>query len=127
MESREASGWAIFAGIVLFIVGSLDVIYGLAAILNDDVIANTPNGVLIADFTTWGWITLLIGAFLILAALGLFAAQTWARWVAVILATIGAIAQVGLITVFPLWSILIITLQVLVIYNLTVKHGVVQD
>lgn len=125
METKQASGWAIFAGIVLFIVGSLDVIYGLAAILNDEIIANTQNGVLIADFTTWGWVTLLIGSFLILAALGLWAAQTWARWVAIILATINAIAMTGLITVFPLWSILIITLNVLVIYNLTVKHGVV--
>jgi hypothetical protein len=127
VENREASGWAIFAGIIIFVVGCFNVIYGLAAILNDTVIANTPNGVLIADFTTWGWVTLLIGALLILTALGLFATQGWARWTAVVLATLNAIAQVGLITVFPLWSILIITLDVLIIYNLTVKQGVVQD
>ncbi len=127
MESREASGWAIFTGIILFIIGSLDIIYGLAAILNDEVIRQTESGVIIADFTTWGWVTLLIGSFLILTALGLFAAQGWARWTAVVLVVLNALAQAALITAFPLWSILIITLDVLIIYNLTVKHGVVQD
>ena len=38
-------------------------------------------------------------------------------------ATISAIGQVVLITAFPLFSILIIALDVAVIYNLTVKHG----
>ena len=57
---------------------------------------------------------------MVLAAAGLFSGQTWARVVAVLFATLNAIAQIGLITAFPLFSILIIVLDVVVIYHLTV-------
>lgn len=126
MNQKQASGWTIFAGTVLFIVACLNIIYGLAALLNDQVIANSPNGVLIFDFTTWGWITLIIGVLLLITSLALLAMQTWARVVTVVLASISCIAQVGLITAFPLWSILIVSLNIAVIYNLTVHAGEAQ-
>lgn len=126
MNDKQASGWTIFAGTILFIVGCLNIVYGLAALLNDQIITTTANGVLIFDFTTWGWVTLILGALLVLTAMGLWAVQTWALMTAVVLATINAIAQVGLMTVFPLWSILIVALNIAVIYNITVKGGVVE-
>jgi hypothetical protein len=76
--------------------------------------------VAIWDFTAWGWIHLILGVVMVLAAGGLFTGQTWARGVAVVFATLNAIGQIGLITAFPLFSILLIVLDVLVIYNLTV-------
>ena len=123
MDQRDPSGWAIFTGLIMFIVGSFNVIYGLAAILNDPIVQNTENGVIIADFTTWGWITLLLGVGILAVAIGLWSLKGWARVGGVIFAAVSAIAQVGLITAFPLWSILIITLCILVIYNLTVRGG----
>jgi hypothetical protein len=77
--------------------------------------------VLIWDFTTWGWIHLIIGVILILTAFGLFSAAGWARVVAIIVCVLGAVAQVGMITAFPLWSFLLILLYIAVIYNLTAK------
>jgi hypothetical protein len=115
----QPSGWAAFAGVILFITGWLNFFYGLAGILNDEVVTVQGRGVVIWDFTAWGWIHLILGVILILAAGGLFTGQTWARGVAVVFATLNAIAQIGLITAFPLFSILIITLDVLVIYHLT--------
>ena len=58
---------------------------------------------------------------LILTAFGLFSAAGWARVVAIIICVIGAVAQVGMITVFPLWSLILILLYIAVIYNLTTK------
>ena len=115
----QPSGWAAFAGVILFITGWLNFFYGLAGILNDEVVTVQGRGVVIWDFTAWGWIHLILGVIMILAAGGLFTGQTWARGVAVLFATLNAIAQIGLITAFPLFSILIITLDVLVIYHLT--------
>ena len=121
------SGWASFAGIVLFVVGVFDVLYGLAALLdNGSVIVNAVNGnqtVLVWDLTTWGWIHLVIGAVMIATSIGLFAVKEWARWVAVIFAALSAISHIGLLPHFPLWSILIIVLDLLVVYNLTAKGG----
>ena len=115
------TGWAVFAGVILFIAGWLNFFYGLAAILNDDVVTVQGRGVIIWDFTAWGWIHLLLGLAMVAAGAGLFTAQGWARGFAVLFATLNAIAQIGLITAFPLWSVLIIALDVIVIYQVTVR------
>ncbi len=118
-DYKIPGGWAVFAGVILLIVGSLNFMFGLAGILNDEVLTVGGQGVIIWDFETWGWIHLVVGAIMVLVSLGLFATQEWAAVLAIIFAAISAIAQIGLITAFPLWSILIIILDVLVIYNLT--------
>ena len=113
------TGWAAFAGIILCIAGSLNFFYGLGGILNDEVVTVQGRGVIIWDFTAWGWIHLILGVLMVLVGLGLLTAQGWARVGGVIFATINAIAQIGVITAFPLWSITIIALDVIVIYQLT--------
>ncbi len=116
------TGWAVFAGVILLMVGFLNFFYGLAGILNDDVVTvGGSGGVIVWDFTAWGWIHLILGVIMTLTACGLFVAASWSRWTAVFFATVNAIAQIGLITAFPLWSILVIALDVLVIYNLTTR------
>jgi hypothetical protein len=115
------TGWAVFAGVILFIAGWLNFFFGLGGILNDEVVTVQGRGVIIWDFTAWGWIHLILGVIMILVGMGLFAAQSWARAFAVVFATLNAIAQIGLITAFPLWSILIISLDVIVIYQLTAR------
>lgn len=119
------SGWAAFAGVILFVIGVFNVLYGLAALLNDSqvLVTNGYDGVIIWNLTTWGWIHLVIGAIMVATSIGLFTVKEWARVIAIIFCVLSAIAHIGLITAFPLWSILIIVLDVLVIYNLTVKGG----
>jgi hypothetical protein len=105
----------------LFMAGWLNFFYGLAGVLNDEVVTVQGRGVAIWDFTAWGWIHMILGGIMILTALGLFTAQGWARGIAVVFATLNAIAQFGLITAFPLFSILLIALDVIVIYQLTAR------
>jgi len=110
--------WALFAGVILILNGCFGVMYGLAALLNDKVVTVGGQGVMLWDFTTWGWITLIIGAAMGLTGLGLLAGIGIARWLGVIFASLSAIAQFGVASAFPLWSILVIAIDVLVIYNL---------
>jgi hypothetical protein len=118
--SGGPTGWAVFAGIVLVIVGAVNVIYGLAAIFEDQVLTATGGGrVIVWDLTAWGWILLLFGAFQLLAGFALFGGAGWARWTAIVLAGLNAIANVGFITVFPLWTMLIVALDLIVIYQLS--------
>jgi hypothetical protein len=121
VSERQPTGWAVFAGIVLFIVGSLDALWGLAAILNDKVVVVGGQGAIIADITTWGWVHLILGSLMALTGLGLFAGSSGARWAAVLFVTINAIAQIVWFPAAPLWAFLMIVLDVVIIYQLTAR------
>jgi hypothetical protein len=121
IEERQPTGWTVFAGVILFMVGSLDALWGLAAILNDEVVVVGGHGAIIADITTWGWVHLIIGCVMALTGLGLFAGSSGARWVAVLFVTINAITQIVWFPAAPLWAFLIILLDVTIIYQLTAR------
>jgi hypothetical protein len=104
---------------VLLIVGTLNALLGLAGIINGDVLAVGGGEVIIWSFTAWGWIHFIVGLLMVVAAGGLIAMQDWARWVAVGFAGLNAILQIGVITAFPIWSLLVIALDVIVIYQLS--------
>jgi hypothetical protein len=120
-ETAEPGGWIVFAACVLFIAGSLDALWGLAGVLNDEVVTVGGAGVIVWDFTVWGWVHLILGIVMVATALGLFAMADWARWAGVVLAILSAILQIGVITAFPLWAFLVIVLDVIVIYQLTAR------
>jgi hypothetical protein len=117
----EPSGWTVFASVMLVMVGSLDALWGLAAVLNDKIVTVGGEGVIVWDTTAWGWFHLILGAVLILTAYGLFNMQSWARLTAVVFATLSAILQVGVLPAFPVWALIIIALDVIVIYGLTAR------
>ena len=115
------SGWAFFVGILRFMVGVFNIIWGLTALFNDEALTVGEQGLIVWDFTAWGWIHLLLGILMIGTALGLFAAQSWARWTAVFFVMVNAFGQVAWMSTYPLWSVLIITLDIIIIYQLTAR------
>lgn len=117
-ERSTARGWAVFAAVMLLVIGGLDFFYGLAAVLNNEVVIVGGHGVVIADITTWGWITLILGLVLALTGAGLLGGYSAARWSAVFLIAVGAILALPWFPAAPLWTILIVTLSVIVIYQL---------
>jgi hypothetical protein len=118
-EEADIGGWATFAAIVLFVSGVFSGLYGLAAVLNDKVITVGGGGVIVWDFTTWGWIHMGLAAVMIATSLALFAGQNWARWTAVVLCILNAILQLTIITAFPIWALVVIALDMTVMYQLT--------
>jgi hypothetical protein len=113
------SGWAVFAGVMLLVVGGLDALYGLAAILNNEVVVVGGHGVIVADISTWGWVTMIVGIVVALAGAGLLAGMSSARWAAVGLIALNVILQLSWFPAAPLWTVLMVTLSVVVIYQLT--------
>ncbi len=117
------AGWAVFAGVILLVSGVFSVVQALAALIGPNEYYVVADGSLwLLDVAGWGWWNLIIGVLLILTALALFAGQTWARVVAVILVILSAVGQLLLIPAQPWWSLVIIGIDVLIIYALTV-HG----
>lgn len=115
---NRRSRWIAFAGVLMLILGSLDALWGLAAILNNEVIVVGGHGALIFDITAWGWIQLIVGLLVGLTGLGLLMGNEIARVLAVFLLALNAVLQIVWFTAAPLWAILIIALDVIVIYQL---------
>jgi hypothetical protein len=126
MASQDAwSGWISFAGIVIIIVGAMDVLQGFVAILKDEYVVATPKGLAILDVTGWGWATLIWGALLIIGALGLLGGAGWARWLVIIGVAVNAVQQIAFLAnypqAYPLWNLMIVALNIVVLYALTAR------
>jgi hypothetical protein len=121
VQERQPTGWTVFAGMVLVIVGFLDALWGLAGILNDQVLVVGGHGAIIADVTTWGWVHLILGSVMAVTGMALFTGSSTARWVAVLFVTVNAISQIVFFPLAPLWAFLIIILDVTIIYQLTAR------
>ena len=117
------TGWIAFAGVIMVMLGIFHAIQGLVAIFKDDYYLVGSSGLVVnVDYTTWGWVHLLGGIILVAAGVCVFTGQIWARTVGVILALVSAIVNVGFLAAYPLWSLMMIALDVIVILALTV-HG----
>ena len=121
VRERQPTGWTAFAGVVLLIVGSLAALWGLAAILNDEVVLVGGEGVILADVTTWGWVQLILGSIVALTGIGLFYGAEWARFAAIFFVAINTVFQIVWFPAAPLWSFLIVILDVTIIYQLTAR------
>lgn len=119
---RETSGWAvggaIFAATIMIMVGIFQALNGLVAIFKNSFYVVTRNYLFNLDVTAWGWIHLIMGVLIFIAGFALLSGQTWARAVGIILASLSAIANFMFIPYYPLWSLLIIALDVFVIWAL---------
>lgn len=120
-QVRQPTGWTVFAAMVLILVGSLDALWGLAAVLNDQVVVVGGHGAIIADINTWGWVHLILGSIMALTGMALATGSSTARWIAVLFVTVNAISQVVWFPLAPLWAFLIILLDVTIIYQLTAR------
>lgn len=115
-------GWIYFAGFLMIVSGILQMISGLTALLNDKFYVATAQNLLAFDITTWGWVHLLFGLFVVLAGTAVIGGHVWGRLVAIVLAMLGIIAQFAFLSAYPFWAILMIIVNFLVLYALTV-HG----
>jgi hypothetical protein len=121
--STAWTGWVGFAAIMMVIIGSIDFFEGLIAVIRGSYYVYTPNQIILFDTTTWGWINILLGILLVLVGLALAGKAGWARWTAVALLIINLLAQLGWLgnSQYPLWTLTVITLEIIVLYALTAR------
>jgi len=115
-------GWIFFAGFMMILTGALKAIWGITALFNSEWLIAGEEGLLYLDLTTWGWIQLILGLMVLFAGFAVMQGATWARVVGIVLAVSSVLTHMVTIDVHSMWSILIIVMDVLVVYALTV-HG----
>jgi len=121
-EADTGYGWVVFAGTMLMIIGILNVVYGIAAIDNANFFVNGAKYV-ISDLNTWGWVVLLTGAAQVLTAFGVWARNTFATWLGIAFACLNALGILLMLPAYPLLSITIFAVDVLIVYGLAVHGG----
>ena len=126
MSTQERSGWVgwlVFAGLMLMMVGAFQAIDGLVALFKDEVYLVRPDGLVVnVDYTAWGWVHLLLGILLIAAGAAVFSGRVWGRTVGVMAAIVSAVLNFAYIQSYPVWSLLIIAVDIIIVYAL-VAHG----
>jgi len=115
-------GWVYFAGTMLLLVGSFNLIEGLVALFNDQYYVPTRQGLLMFDLTGWGWIHLIMGILAIGVGIGLFSGAMWARIGGVAFAGLNVLLQLAFLSAYPLWATIVIAIDILIIWALIV-HG----
>jgi hypothetical protein len=124
LEER-GSGWIGFAGIMLIIVGALDIVNGLWAIdhHNDRAAVASATQINWGSLKTWGWIMLIWGIIVVLSGFLVFSRNQFGRWIGIIAAAIAMIVNMTWIVAYPLASFTVIFLAGFVLYALVVYGG----
>jgi hypothetical protein len=119
----EVSGWAIgaiaFAATILTLNGVFQIVAGLVALFNDEFYVVTQNYTFDLDVTVWGWIHLLVGIAVLATGFGLFGRRPWAGVATIMLCMLSALVNFFFIPYYPIWSLLVIGLNVWVIWSVT--------
>jgi hypothetical protein len=116
-------GWITFAGIAMIVLGAFQIIEGLVAVFQRGYYLVTSSQLLVhVSYTEWGWVHFGIGVVIAVVGVGVMTGAMWARVAGITLAVVSAILNLAFIAAYPVWGIIIIALDVIVIYALAV-HG----
>lgn len=122
---RRPTAWAgfvVLAAVLMCIVGIFNIVTGLVAVFNDTIYSQGKNVTVALDVTGWGWFHIVWGLLLLGTGMALYAGQTWARVVAIVLVSVNMITQLMEMPAYPLWGLVILTLDILIIWAIIV-HG----
>src|SRR5204862_6864671 len=115
-------GWVTFAAVMLGLAGTFNILEGILAIA-DSRVYTAHQTFVFSSLNTWGWIMLLLGICLLLAALSLFGGSEWARWFGIVAAGVNAIGQLYYVPAYPFWSLALFSVDILIIYGLAAYAG----
>jgi hypothetical protein len=116
-------GWVVFGACMMVMLGLFHAIAGLVALFKETYfVVGSSDLVVSVSYDTWGWAHLIGGLAVLAVGVGLFTGATWARVLGVLVAMLSALVNLAFLAAYPLWSTMMITLAVLVIYAVT-AHG----
>jgi uncharacterized membrane protein YjfL (UPF0719 family) len=118
--NARGGGWLAFAGTMTVLVGAFNLVDGVVAVSKHEYVA---DDLLFGDLTVWGWVMIAFGVAQVAAGVAIFARAFWGSLVGIVLAGFNAVAQLGFLRHYPEWSTIIIVVDALVIYALTMYGG----
>ena len=122
-DMSAGAGWVTFASIMLLVAGTWNLIDGILAIGTSRVYVGHETFVF-SDLNTWGWIITVLGALEIMAAFSVMSGNAFGRWFGIGAASLNAIGQLMFVPAYPLWSLSMFAVDILIIYGLAAYGGV---
>ena len=124
MDSYDVagSGWLTFAATLLGLAGTFNIIDGIVGLSKSKFFTANATYVF-SDLRTWAWILLVLGVLQLIAAFSLFGGSEWARWFGIVTASLNAIGQLLASPGYPLWSLTMFAVDIVIIYALAVYAG----
>jgi hypothetical protein len=119
--------WTTFGTTMLALVGTLNVSQGLLVGFASGGIGFDKNDVAFTSATTWAAATVTLGVLLGATGLALRARKGSARAAAISVVALHAISQLAMLRAYPAWSLLMVTLDVIILFILTVARGRTTD
>ncbi|PRX95668.1 DUF7144 family membrane protein [Allonocardiopsis opalescens] len=113
------NGWAVFAATMMLVGGAFNIIHGAVALFAPSYFLVAENALLFLDFYRWGLLLGGWGVVMVLAGLALLSGRMWARVFAILLACLNAVAQLVFSSAYPLWTVAVIAVDIVVVYGLT--------
>ena len=121
--SPEGGGWVMFAGIMLMVGATLNIIWGIAAVAGSGFFVVGADYILITNLSTWGWIAIGFGTLEFLAALSVWRGGGFGRWFGIFVAALALVGALMSMPAYPFWSLTLVAIDVLVIYGLAAYGG----
>jgi hypothetical protein len=120
-RSRAWAGWIAFAGTMLLVISSINIVQGFVALIDDERVVATADKFVLVDMTSWGWITMVSGVVMLAIGIGLLLGMTWARFAGIVVVALHAVSQVTAFGAYPFWAILMIIFDTFVLFALTAR------
>lgn len=111
-------GWAVFCGSLFIMVALANTIYGIAALAKDDYFR--VDELLFWDISAWGVFALIFAAFQAFTGIMILRQRGVGALLGIVLAVFHATVTLMSIGAYPLWSTLLLALDGLIVYGLTV-------
>lgn len=121
------TGWIAFAAFIMMLSGTLTAITGFIAVINHNWTQWNNDGAPYGTVYWWGWWSFFLGLFVIGVGLSLLRGSMFARTVAVFVAAGSLISHFVSLNIAPLWSLTVITVDILVIWAVMVHGKEMQD
>src|ERR1051326_8248286 len=102
------TGWVIFGGLTMIMVGIFQLIEGLVALIKHGYYLVDPGHLVVhMDYTAWGWLHIVIGAVLVVTGFGVMVGRLWARVLGIAFAALSAIVNLAFLAAYPIWSVIV--------------------
>jgi hypothetical protein len=116
-EEDRGYGWVVFAAVLLLLLGTMNILEGLAALGNAKFFVHDAHYVF-GSLRTWGWVAVIIGVLQLLVAVGIFMKNQLSRWTGVVILGASALAQLLMMPAYPFWSLTLFAIDILAVYGL---------